>query len=178
VKDLDHFTGWHKRVLNVALCWTNRIFPSCKMEFSPTSSTSLTFVSSFDIHGSVHRRWLSRNTNKMQFRNRIYYSKVYWRLNMFRAAHPSSSGALNCIYSLWFMYTCGDQQMSRLGLDKTLEFFGGQVAWCSKAFIFFPNTANRCPLGSCCVDASRRITAFRRNLATLFLCTYIFINRT
>jgi len=48
----------------------------------------------FDIHGSVHRRWLSRNTNKMQLCNRIYYSKVYWRLNMFQAAHRSSSGAL------------------------------------------------------------------------------------
>jgi hypothetical protein len=58
----------------------------------------------FDIHGSVHRRWLSRNTNKMQVCNRIYYSKVYWRLNMFRAAHRSSSGALNCIFSLCFMY--------------------------------------------------------------------------
>jgi len=31
----------------------------------------------FDIHGSVHRRLLNRNTNKMQLCNRIYYSKVY-----------------------------------------------------------------------------------------------------
>jgi len=31
----------------------------------------------FDIHGSVHRRWLSRNTNNMQLCNRTYYSKVY-----------------------------------------------------------------------------------------------------
>jgi hypothetical protein len=30
---------------------------------------------------------LSRNTNKMQLCNRIYYSKVYCRRNMFRAAH-------------------------------------------------------------------------------------------
>ena len=45
-------------------------------------------------------KWLSRNTNKMQLCNRIYYSKVYWRLNMFRAAHRSSSGALNCVCSL------------------------------------------------------------------------------
>ena len=36
----------------------------------------------------------SKNTNKMQLCNRIYYSIVYWRLNMFRAAHRSSSGAL------------------------------------------------------------------------------------
>jgi hypothetical protein len=68
----------------------------------------------FDIHGSLHRRWLSRNTNKMQLCNRIYYSKVYWVLNMFRAAHRSSSGALNCICSLWFIYTCGDRPLSGL----------------------------------------------------------------
>jgi len=48
--------------------------------------------------------WVSRNTNKMQLCNRIYYFQVYWRLNMFRAAHRSSSGALNCICSLWFIY--------------------------------------------------------------------------
>jgi hypothetical protein len=33
-------------------------------------------------------------TNKMQLCNRIYYSTVHWRLNMFRAAYHSSSGAL------------------------------------------------------------------------------------
>ena len=48
-------------------------------------------------------------TNKMQPSNRIYYSNVYWRLNMFRAAYRSSSGALNCICSLWC--TCGDRPM-------------------------------------------------------------------
>jgi len=57
---------------------------------------------------------LSRNTNKMQLCNRIYYSKVYWKFNMFRAAHCSSSGALNCICSLWFIYLCGDQPLPRL----------------------------------------------------------------
>jgi len=31
---------------------------------------------------------------------------------MFRAAHRSSSGALNCICSLWFTYTCGDQPVT------------------------------------------------------------------
>jgi hypothetical protein len=53
-------------------------------------------------------------TNKMQPCNRIYYSKVYWMLHMFRAAHRSSSGALNCICSLWFIYPCGDRPLSRL----------------------------------------------------------------
>ena len=56
---------------------------------------------------------LNRNTNKMQLCNRIYCSRVYWRLNMFRAAHRSSSGALNSICSLWFICPCGDQPLPR-----------------------------------------------------------------
>jgi len=62
---------------------------------------------------------LSRNTNKMQFCNRIYYSKVYWRFNMFREAHRSSSGALNCICRLWFIYPCGDRPLPRLGNGRS-----------------------------------------------------------
>jgi len=48
-------------------------------------------------------------TNKVQPCSRIYYSKIYWRLNMFRAAYCSSSGAPNSIYSLWFIYPCSDR---------------------------------------------------------------------
>jgi hypothetical protein len=33
---------------------------------------------------------------------------------MFPAAHRSSSGALNCICSLWFTYTRGDRPLSNL----------------------------------------------------------------
>jgi hypothetical protein len=51
----------------------------------------------------------------MQPHNRIYYSKIYWRLNMFRAAYRTSSGAPNCICSLWFINPCGDRPLSRLG---------------------------------------------------------------
>jgi hypothetical protein len=29
-------------------------------------------------------------------------------------AHRSSSGALNCICSLWFIYPCGDRLLSKL----------------------------------------------------------------
>jgi hypothetical protein len=68
----------------------------------------------FSLLKNVTREF-SRNTNKMQLCNRIYYSKVYWRLNIFRAAHRSSSGALNCVCSLWFIYTCGDRPLPRLG---------------------------------------------------------------
>jgi len=58
----------------------------------------------------------------MQPCNRIYYSKIYWRLNMFRAAHrSSSSGAPNCICSLWFIYPCGDRSLSRLGGKYSLD---------------------------------------------------------
>jgi len=37
---------------------------------------------------------------------------------MFRAAHRSSSGALKCICSLWFIYKRGDRPFSRLSLDN------------------------------------------------------------
>jgi hypothetical protein len=43
----------------------------------------------------------------MQPFNRIYYSSVYWRLNMFRAAHRSSSGALNCIWQPLVLHRWG-----------------------------------------------------------------------
>jgi len=33
---------------------------------------------------------------------------------MFRTAHRSSSGALNCICNLWFICSCGDRPLSRL----------------------------------------------------------------
>ena len=65
-----------------------------------------------------HRKKLSRYTNKMQPCNRIYYSKIYWRLNMFRAAHRSSSEAPKCICSLWFIYPCGDRSLPRLSLGN------------------------------------------------------------
>ena len=59
--------------------------------------------------------WSVEITNKMQHCNRIYYSKIYQRLNMFRAAYRSLSGAPNCICRLWFIYLCGDRPLSRLG---------------------------------------------------------------
>ena len=45
---------------------------------------------------------------------------------MFRAAHRSSSGALNCICSLWFIYTCGDRSLSRLS-GKSFPTQPGQL---------------------------------------------------
>jgi len=41
---------------------------------------------------------------------------------MFRAAHRSSSGALNCICSLWFMCPCGDRPLPRLSGKWMLVF--------------------------------------------------------
>jgi hypothetical protein len=62
--------------------------------------------------------WISRNNQQDAACNRIYYSKVYWRFNMFRAAHRSSSRALNCICSLCFTYPCGDRPLSSLLYDN------------------------------------------------------------
>jgi hypothetical protein len=69
--------------------------------------------------------FLSRNTNKMQPCIRIYYFKVYWRLNMFRAAYRSQSGALNCICSLWLIYICGERPLSRLSGNLQLLMMSG-----------------------------------------------------
>jgi len=38
---------------------------------------------------------------------------------MFREAHRSSSGALNCICRLWFIYPCGDRPLPRLGNGRS-----------------------------------------------------------
>jgi hypothetical protein len=43
-------------------------------------------------------------TNMMQPCNRIYYSTVHWRLNMFRAAYRSLSGALTVISTESYCY--------------------------------------------------------------------------
>jgi hypothetical protein len=59
-------------------------------------------------------------TNKMQPCNKIYYSKIYWKLKMFLAAYRLSSGAPNCICSLWFLYPCGDRPLSKLGGNCTV----------------------------------------------------------
>jgi hypothetical protein len=47
-----------------------------------------------------NKKIFNKNTNKTQLCNIIYYSKVFWKLNMFRVAHRPSSGALNCISPL------------------------------------------------------------------------------
>jgi hypothetical protein len=41
---------------------------------------------------------------------------------MFRAAHCSSSGALNCICSLWFIYAYGDRPLSKLSWKWMIYF--------------------------------------------------------
>jgi len=43
---------------------------------------------------------------------------------MFRAAHCSSSGALNCIYNLWFICPYGDRPLPRLSLGKGRSPYG------------------------------------------------------
>jgi len=43
---------------------------------------------------------------------------------MFRATYRSSSGALNCIYSLWFIYPCGDRPLSHSALTTAGHHMG------------------------------------------------------
>jgi len=56
----------------------------------------------------------------MQPCNRIYYSTVYWRLNMFRAGYRSSSGALT-IFAASGLHTRVVTGRSQLWVE-TLEF--------------------------------------------------------
>ena len=70
-------------------------------------------------------------TNKMQPCNRIYYSKIYWKLNMFRAAYRSSSGAPNRICSFWFIYPCGDRPLFRLVTTWLYKPEAANAVWSS-----------------------------------------------
>jgi len=54
---------------------------------------------------------------------------------MFREAHRSSSGALNCIWSLWFIYPCGDWPLSRLGGKQPCNrFYYFKIYWTLNMF--------------------------------------------
>ena len=91
--------------------------------------------------------WISRNNQQDALCNRNYYSKIYWRLNMFQAAFRSSSGASNCICSLLFIYTCGDRPLSRLGGNC-----GSHQAWRTAAVAEpsqRPSTINVCKTKGC-----------------------------
>jgi hypothetical protein len=74
----------------------------------------------------------------MQPCNRIYYSKIYWRLNMFWAAYRLSPEAPNCICSVWFIYPCGDRPWSRLG-GNSFHQPGQQLV---TTWVYKPDAAN------------------------------------
>ena len=54
------------------------------------------------------------------------------RLNMFRVAHRSSSGALNCICSVWFICPYGDRPLSRL--SGKFDKYSGTSWWSNDKF--------------------------------------------
>ena len=95
LKEVFHFSG---RICFLSAVKPLTVFTRKLWGFSFTTANHLTIGSLF-MHAKSFAR-LSRNTNKMQLCNRIYYSKVDWRLNMSRAVYRSSSGAVNCICSL------------------------------------------------------------------------------
>jgi hypothetical protein len=78
------------RTKKVAL-WNKRHFEEKNGECAACLKYSVLFLIFMDPCIVV---WLSRNTKKVQPCIRIYYSTVHWRINMFRAAYRSSSGAL------------------------------------------------------------------------------------
>jgi len=78
--------------------------------------------------------WLSRNTNKMQLCNRIYYSKVTEGSTCFER-HRSSSGTLKCICSLWIICPCGDRSLWRLSGTCDIRMDSGNAATCSGSLL-------------------------------------------
>jgi hypothetical protein len=69
---------------------------SCETTYRRVT-TNCCFLSGAKCLKTLRRQMLNGSgeiTNNMQTCNRIYYSTVHWRLNMLRAAHRSSSGAL------------------------------------------------------------------------------------
>jgi hypothetical protein len=87
-------------------------------------------------------------TNKMHPCNRIYYSKIHWRLDMFRAAYRSSSGAPNCICSLWFIYPCGHRPVTCIYSLELLMMRGMPLETC-RAFNTWWNNKFYCKVASC-----------------------------
>jgi hypothetical protein len=89
---------------------------------------------------------------KLQPCNRIYYSTVHWRLNMFRAAYRSSSGALT-VFAASGLHTYVNQ---RLQIQLELLMMSGM------------------PLETCWAFNERRNNKFYYKVAScwLFLLSY------
>jgi len=60
-------------------------------------------------------------TNKMQPCKRIYYSKVYWRLNMFRAAHRSSSETQKLYLQWHFPLSLDNGRSPHVYMNQSLQ---------------------------------------------------------
>jgi hypothetical protein len=105
----------------------------------------------FQYKVSRHKIWVNDSvdiTNKMQPCNRIYYSTVHWRLNMFRAAHRSSSGALTVFAAsglhthvvtgrsqVWVILRCRDPWILNLKTSKWIRLHT-ILLWLAVALLF------------------------------------------
>jgi len=99
----------------------------------------------------------------MQPCNRIYYSKIYWRLNMFRAAHRSSSGALNCICSRWFINPCGVRPLSRLSGKKHISVDLSRIWLAAGYFLVLPRPQSIIlPMNTCSYPPLSRIEVYEK----------------
>jgi hypothetical protein len=99
---------WDARFLKVNTDYSspqqyNTQYSSKQQRFKGAYALNLQNISSkrrfiyTSLHGGTFHYTESSSveiTNQMQPCNRTYYSKVYWKLNMFRAAYRSSSRAL------------------------------------------------------------------------------------
>jgi hypothetical protein len=68
----------------------------------------------YDVRGSVHHSTIHKEkSNKMQQCIKILLFHIYMKLNMFRATHRPSSGALNCTGSLSLCLTTSTNYTSK-----------------------------------------------------------------
>jgi hypothetical protein len=89
VRTLPLFCTYFPCILYVLCLYFGRILPVLCTYFALFCTFYETFRTRYRAYDSVEI------SNKMQPCNRIFYSTVHWRLNMFRAAYRSSSRALN-----------------------------------------------------------------------------------
>jgi len=91
---LHHFPHSHKRqdfrktLLNIRCVFRVSVQVLPENIFMPRRNWAR-YDLKFDTHGSVHRRLLSRNTNKMQLCNRIYYSEVFLKAQHVSSGHTA-----------------------------------------------------------------------------------------
>ena len=127
--------------------------------------------------------WIRRNNQQDAPCNRIYYSKIYWRLNMFRAAFCSSSGervptqpgqrliatcvykpkAANTVSSSWWWAVCRSKHV-----EPSINF--GIINSITRCILLVISTDSYYCLSPACVNDKNSVTTkHAQNQAAILL---------